>query len=346
MLLPDFAQLPGSTVPVCTLGQFTQRLPVHTLSSGWQDRAKALNTLICTSRCGRTRSLTFDPQRTVLLALLTTAVLGGALLYSGFRLGSDTQARAQLAEITALQIASRQQQAAITGARDSARANLDALALRLGRMQAEMLRLDALGERLVAQAGLDTAEFDFDIPPPVGGPQHATALSVAAAPDFLDMLEELDGTLADREDKLLVLEQLLMDRKLNRRTIPSGLPVEHGVLSSKFGKRIDPFTGKQDYHKGIDIAAKAGTEVVAVGDGVVTWSGERSGYGKLVEINHGSGYITRYAHNRDVLVSSGETVKKDHPIALLGSTGRSTGPHVHFEVLRNGKQVNPARYLN
>jgi murein DD-endopeptidase MepM/ murein hydrolase activator NlpD len=163
--------------------------------------------------------------------------------------------------------------------------------------------------------------------------------------DFLSMLDQLDSELEDRQEMLSVLEVLLMSRSLNERVMPSGKPVEEGWLSSRYGKRSDPFTGKQDFHKGLDFAGKKGTGVLAVGDGVVSWSGKRTGYGKLVEINHGNGYVTRYGHNQRHLVKVGDTVKKGQQVAMMGSSGRSTGPHVHFEVLRNGKRVDPAKYI-
>jgi murein DD-endopeptidase MepM/ murein hydrolase activator NlpD len=145
---------------------------------------------------------------------------------------------------------------------------------------------------------------------------------------------------------LTVLDSLLMDRSRRERVMPSGRPVGSGWLSSKFGKRTDPFTGKQEHHDGVDFAGKEGSDVVAVGDGVVSWAGKRSGYGNMVEITHGDGYVTRYGHNKEPLVEVGETVKKGQLIASMGSTGRSTGPHVHFEVLLNGKTVNPGKYIN
>lgn len=305
-----------------------------------------LNTVLITNRYGQARNFGFKPQRAVLLALITVITLCGTLLYSGFRLGANAEARIQLAEVTEIQTLSRQQQAEIVSARENARASLDALTLRLGRMQAQMLRLDALGERLVAQADLDAAEFDFNIPPPIGGPHSISALSATTVPDFLGLLDELDASIENRETKLAVLGQLLMTRNLGKRIIPSGRVAELGLLSSKFGKRIDPFTGKWSQHKGIDIAGKAGSGIMALGDGIVTWSGERTGYGKLVEIDHGNGYVTRYGHNRKHLVNAGDTVRKGQVISLMGSTGRSTGPHVHIEVVHNGKHVNPAKYLN
>jgi murein DD-endopeptidase MepM/ murein hydrolase activator NlpD len=159
------------------------------------------------------------------------------------------------------------------------------------------------------------------------------------------MIEELDAAAADSEEKLEILEQLLLQRQLYQRIVPSGRVVEKGLLSSKYGRRIDPFSGKKEYHKGIDIAGKEGSDILAVGDGIVSWSGDRAGYGKLVEINHGNGYVTRYGHNKQPLVKAGDTVKKGQAIALMGSTGRSTGPHVHVEVLLNDKHVNPSKYL-
>jgi len=160
------------------------------------------------------------------------------------------------------------------------------------------------------------------------------------------MLEELDVTVKDRETNLTVLERLFMNRNLRKRTTPSGQAVELGLLSSKFGRRINPFTGKWEQHKGIDIADKEGTDIMALGDGVVISSGERPGYGNLVEIDHGRGYITRYGHNKKLLVKAGDTVRKGQTIALMGSTGRSTGPHVHIEVVQNGERVDPSAHLN
>jgi murein DD-endopeptidase MepM/ murein hydrolase activator NlpD len=160
------------------------------------------------------------------------------------------------------------------------------------------------------------------------------------------MLDQLETEMEDRDQKLSVLESLLMSRSLSERVMPSGRPVEDGWLSSRYGKRNDPFTGKQDFHKGLDFAGKKGSEVNAVGDGVVSWAGKKSGYGKLIEINHGNGYSTRYGHNQSHMVKVGDTVKKGQQIALMGSTGRSTGPHVHFEVLRNGKKVNPSGFIS
>jgi murein DD-endopeptidase MepM/ murein hydrolase activator NlpD len=306
---------------------------------------QASNTLLLANHYGQIRSVAFDPLHASLLVLAGVIVIGGSILFSGFRAGVNIETRHQLSEVAELRTVLQQQQTQIVQARKAAQDNLDALTLRLGRMQAQMLRLDSLGERLVRQAVLDAAEFDFNMPPPIGGPHIATTLSTITVTDFLDMLEELDMTAEDRKTKLMALEQIIMNRNLHERIIPSGRAVEHGLLSSTYGKRIDPFTGKQEHHKGVDISSKEGSSILAVADGVVIWSGKRAGYGKLVEVNHGNGYVTRYGHNKQNLVKAGDMVRKGEAIALMGSTGRSTGPHVHIEVMHDGKQVNPKKYL-
>ena len=200
---------------------------------------RASNTLLLANRYGQIRSVVFNPLRTSLLVLASIIVIGGGILFSGFRAGVNTEVRHQLSEVAVLRTVLQQQQTKISQARKAAQDNLDALTLRLGRMQAQMLRLDTLGEHLVQQANLDAAEFDFNMPPPTGGPHIATTPSTIMVPDFMGMLENLDMTAEDRETKLIALEQLIMNRNLNDHITPSGRAVEHGLLSSKYGKRID-----------------------------------------------------------------------------------------------------------
>ncbi len=269
-----------------------------------------------------------------LIALLAAAV------YTGVRLGND-----ELKYVADWQDVVSGQQAELVEARQSAQADIDALTLRIGQLQAQMLRLNALGGRLVSQSDLDKGEFDFDAVPAMGGPENVINRQSVSLAGFLSMLEQLEREMMDREQKLSVLESLLISRSLSERVMPSGRPVENGWLSSQYGKRNDPFTGKQEFHKGLDFAGKKGSEVIAVGDGVVSWAGKKSGYGKLIEIKHGNGYTTRYGHNLSHMVKAGDTVKKGQQIALMGSTGRSTGPHVHFEVLHNGNSVNPSKFI-
>ncbi len=222
---------------------------------------------------------------------------------------------------------------------------INALRIKLAELQARLTRIDALGERLVDVASLDEGEFDFSLPPAVGGPE--LGVLEYTPPDFIYVLDDLAAQIDNREQQLKVLNSLLGDRKIQSETFVAGRPiVKGGWMSSRYGYRNDPFTGKTAWHDGIDFAGKNGSEIVSVASGVVTWAGQRSGYGELVEINHGNGYVTRYAHCNSILVSVGDVVKKSDIIALMGSTGRSTGPHVHFEVLLNGKSVDPAKYIN
>ncbi len=239
-----------------------------------------------------------------------------------------------------------QQQAIVDTTRRTLQQNLDALALRIGQMNAHVVRLDALGTRLTQMAGLKDGEFDFTSMPSLGGPEEPIAATEAMQiGGVVGALEVLDEQLADRSRQLTVLEDLLLNRKLRDEVRPEGRPVTSGYVSSQFGNRTDPFTGRRAFHKGVDFAGREGAEVVAVASGVVIWSGERYGYGQLVEINHGHGYVTRYAHNVDNLVAVGDTVRRGQVIARMGGTGRATGPNLHFEVLLNDQPVDPLTYV-
>jgi len=223
---------------------------------------------------------------------------------------------------------------------------LDAMAIRIAQMNARMIRLDALGRRLTHMADLEDGEFDFNTPPALGGPEEPVATgSNVAVPEVVEAMQNLDMQLDNREAQLGVLESVIANQILNERVYPQGRPVSSGWISSYFGKRTDPFTGKPANHTGIDFAGRAGADVAAVADGVVTWSAQRYGYGLMVEINHGNGYATRYAHNSENLVTVGDEVKKGQTVALMGDTGRATGPNLHFEVLRNGHRVNPVNFI-
>lgn len=232
----------------------------------------------------------------------------------------------------------------LTHTRIHAETHLNALAQRMGRMQAQLMRLDALGARLTSMADINNKEFDFSSSPALGGP--AQPQSRDRQVDVLHTLDQLKESLEEKSEYLAALESLLMDRNLTASVTPSGWPARGGWISSRYGPRADPFTGALSNHDGIDIAAGMGTPILAMADGVVSWSGDRSGYGITVEITHGQGYTTRYAHAQAALVNVGDRVIKGQPIAKVGSSGRSTGPHLHVEVRRNGRAVNPAPYLS
>ena len=211
-----------------------------------------------------------------------------------------------------------EQEAALEETREDAQHNLDALALRLGQMNAHVVRLDALGQRLTQMAGLEDGEFDFAATPSLGGPRnrlwrrHGSGIE----PDLRARWPRAQAGRSQRQ--LGVLEDFLLNRKLQDEVLPEGRPVMSGYVSSSFGNRTDPFTGRAAFHKGVDFAGRAGTDVIAVASGVVIWSGDRYGYGEMVEINHGNGYVTRYAHNSENLVVVGDTVKRGEVIASDG----------------------------
>lgn len=239
----------------------------------------------------------------------------------------------------------RTQKAQIDSLRRNSQEQLDALTIRIAELQARLVRLDALGKRLTHIADLDEGEFDFDRPPPVGGPESLEMVGVVELDSFISAIDELAQTIDDREQQLEVIESLLGSRKIQDDVFIAGRPIRKGWLSSKYGKRTDPFTGRIAWHEGVDFAGKDGSDIIAVAAGVVTWSGPRYGYGLLVEVDHGDGYTTRYAHNKKTLVKTGDIVSKGQVLSLMGSSGRSTGPHVHYEVRHRGRAVDPARFI-
>lgn len=308
-----------------------------------------MNIILFTTVHGQPGSLNLSRPRIYLPLLGLLLLVGSLLVYAGYRLGAAPEQIAAAAPRAVAQPdwrAEQVQQEALERARRQQQAQLDALALRVSQIQAQVMRIEGLGQRLVKLANLDEAEFNFGAEPGQGGPVSAVTLDAGfAAPDFMEDLETLSARLKDRERQLIVLEDVLGANGPGGHGHPSGLPVTDGWLSSYFGIRTDPFTGRPARHEGVDFAGKLGSPVVAVAAGTVTWSGPRYGYGNLVEIDHGKGFVTRYAHNLQNLVRSGQFVRKGQQIARMGSSGRSTGPHVHFEVLRNGLPVNPLHYM-
>ena len=286
------------------------------------------------------------PQAWLAGAALT--LLLGVSVAVGYSLAAMGPGEAASDELLQLRAELEAQRSSVEQLKVSSGEHINALAMRLGDLNANVIRLNALGSRLTGMAKLDDGEFDFDNPPAVGGPDESAesaAIAEGQLPDLQLSLDSLETTLDAQDQQLATLEGLMMNRQLNERVSPSGRPIKTGWLSSYFGRRSDPMTGKSSWHKGIDFAGKRGSDVIAVGDGVVTWSGDRYGYGNLVEIKHGNGYVTRYGHNQVNLVAVGDQVAQGQTIALMGSTGRSTGPHVHFEVHRNGKAVDPAKFI-
>ncbi len=283
----------------------------------------------------RKRQLAYAAAAVSVFALVAGAFMAGGHWAAGGSLGEFTLARwnEDLAE----------QSEQLARIEQDVDGQVAVLATRVGRMQAQLIRLDALGKQLTEVAKLKRGEFDFDQPPALGGPETAGQGPVVPALDT--MLDSMDAQIDDRRRQLTALQSLIMTRELARQIVPGGRPVESGYISSLYGQRTDPFDGNQASHHGIDFAGAAGTQVLSVADGIVSHTGTDGGYGRIVEITHGNGYVTRYAHNAKLLVKQGETVKRGDPIALMGSTGRSTGTHLHFEVLRHGQSINPLSFV-
>jgi murein DD-endopeptidase MepM/ murein hydrolase activator NlpD len=242
------------------------------------------------------------------------------------------------------------QQQEVDSGRIEASRTLTAMTVKLAEMRSRLIRLDALGERLTQIARLEDGEFNFSDTPGVGGPEGSPLQrgisSANVDPQLTSIFDRLDRKLDNRESQLQILTSMMSDNRLKKEQTVAGTPIDKGWMSSAYGMRTDPFHGKERWHDGVDFAGKRGSPIIAVASGVVTWSAKRSGYGEMVEINHGDGYVTRYGHNEENLVTLGSIVKKGQHIALMGSSGRSTGPHVHFEVYKNGRTVDPASYIH
>ena len=304
-----------------------------------------MKVILINRRHGGSRSIELGRWSRALLSLcclgLPLGMVGvGYLLWQG----SGGDAGSALA-MERLQDERSRQEKDLQGLQGQAERKLQAMSQTVAEMQARMTRLDALGQHLTAMADLEEGEFDFSQPPAMGGPLAGEFSVDYSSTDLSAELGLFQARLSDREQQLDILESLLSNRALEEQTWLSGRPVEKGWISSPYGKRADPFTGKPAFHHGIDFAGKEGSNVLAVAAGVVTAVGEKSGYGEMVEISHGDGFVTRYSHNKDSLVSPGDVVRKGQAIALMGSTGRSTGAHVHFEVYKHGRSVDPSSYV-
>ena len=302
-----------------------------------------MHIILVSSRLTRARSLTLTTAHVVTGAValaVTVFVLAGVLFYVSVR--HADQIRLPVLESL---VASTQQEHA-RKAEDFLRENLNAMAVKLGQMQAQLMRLDALGERLSGLAGLKAQEFRFGEIPGRGGaistlsPPHDLSLD-----EFSEQLDALSKQMEIRTDYLGILESALFDARAKKRLMPTVTPIDANWSASSFGWRIDPITGQRAMHEGIDFIADVGTPVFAAAGGVVIFAGYHIQYGRMVEIDHGNDFVTRYAHASKLFVKVGEVVRRGRKVAAVGSTGRSTGPHLHFEVRYKGVAQNPARFL-
>ncbi|HWF98339.1 MAG TPA: M23 family metallopeptidase [Steroidobacteraceae bacterium] len=304
-----------------------------------------MNVIIFSKRDGHARQLSLPPAALICLILAVLAIVGGAF-GAGLSLRHGGEASGLALSQTARwsQVLTKQREE-VAELKQQMQARANAIAIQLGDMKAHIIRLDALGQRLTTMAGIKSSEFNFGQDPPQGGPESDIPGARPQMGDLPLMLKSLQSQIDLSGSQLSALENVILSRQLGQEIHPEGRPVSTGYISSGFGERVDPFTGGEEFHEGIDFAAPQGTPIRAVAAGIVTFAGPRGGYGEMVQIDHGNGYSTRYGHAQKVLVHVGETVQRGDEVALLGSTGRSTGPHVHFEVLKNGHEVNPARFV-
>lgn len=304
--------------------------------------------IIVDHRRGRTRR--FDTQAPLFRVAagvcgIVVAVLCVAMLWSGWSLGVGT-APQQLRIVDVGGHDAAEQQEEISRLRQQLRDESAAFARRLAALQAHVVRIDAAGERMARLAALDDGEFNFAEPPALGGPAtEGGTMEVAPLAALAEELDALELRIASRQRQLRVLEDFLVNTRVSEQSKPEGLPVTAGFISSGYGQRRDPFTGRRSFHHGLDFAAPTGETIAAVGSGIVEFSGYRDFYGNTIDVNHGNGYVTRYAHNSELLVEVGERVTRGQIIARVGATGRATGPHLHFEVWRDGRTVNPSQYI-
>jgi len=297
-----------------------------------------VNIILVSGRWAKSRSLYFGGKQFVLVILLMFGLVilaAIAMQYTLIRLAPDSLANTMQYDV---QLHDRRNQQVYE------RSSMDAMAVRLGEMQARLQRLDALGGRLVKLTGMKPSEFQFDQAPAQGGPLlSAKPLSAASLEQQLDALANM---IDDRTDKLMALETLLRQNQLSEAMLPSSVPINVGWYTSNFGWRTDPFTGKSAMHEGVDYMAEAGTPIHASAGGVVVYADTHAQYGNMVEIDHGNDIVTRYAHASRLLVKVGQVVRRGDKIAEVGSTGRSTGNHLHFEVRYKGSAQNPVRFLH
>jgi murein DD-endopeptidase MepM/ murein hydrolase activator NlpD len=292
---------------------------------------------------GGSRSVELSRWSRALLSLCCLGLPLG-LAASGYIAGQESGARALRGEPLDAPRDESQQSGDVAEAEPSQQ-KLQAMTISLAELEARMTRLDALGQHLTEVAELQEGEFDFSEPPGMGGPSSNDMAVDLSSMGVDSELDRFQARLENRENQLEMLETLLTNRKRLEQSLLSGRPGKSGYMSSRYGWRNDPISGKRSMHSGLDFAGRAGSEVLAVASGVVTFAGRDAGYGNVVEISHGDIYKTRYAHNKENRVQIGDIVRKGDTIALMGSSGRATGTHVHYEIYKNGRSVDPSSYV-
>jgi murein DD-endopeptidase MepM/ murein hydrolase activator NlpD len=286
---------------------------------------------------------------------VTVVCLVSALVLLGFEKLALKESRAALDMLNRWQVQVQHQKSQLDGLSRDMEQNLDASASRMANLQARLSRLDALGQRLTEVANLEEGEFNFSEPLGLGGPfvNSDENLQVLITPSagrseqaFKVRVLRLSEEIANREYQLAILEQVFFQKRQLQAASLYGRPVSKGWVSSAYGMRTDPISGARAWHNGIDIAGTLGSPITAIASGVVTHAGHKGGYGKMIEINHGDGVKTRYGHHQTLKVATGDIVRKGQVIGEMGSSGRSTGPHIHYEIFKKGRWVDPSVFIH
>jgi len=302
-----------------------------------------VNIILVSNRFAKARSVTLTGTHLIVVGILAMCLFLAAVLsaqYAIVRFQPGSISNELKTWLASAQDAEQQKQQAYL------RQSLDAMAMRLGQMQAQLQRLDGLGARLAKLTGMKPQEFSFGQLPAQGGPYIPAPPQREISLDTMGkQMASLSSLLSDRSDKLVALETMLLQDRLDKKMLPSVAPITTGWYSSNFGWRIDPFTGQNAMHEGVDYMVPEGTAIYASAGGVVVFADTHPQYGNMVEIDHGNEIITRYAHASKLLVKVGDVVRRGREIAKVGSTGRSTGNHLHFEVRYKGTAQNPVRFL-
>ena len=304
-----------------------------------------MNIILVSNATARARTITLDWRHATLAGLALVAVFVAFTLAFNY-IALRYAAAIQHPLLQAIVLADQRQEALKMQQR--VQGHLNAMAVRLGELQAQLLRLDGLGEHLAKAAGLKPQELpslQSGRMPGRGGAESSLPARALSVSEFADLLAKLGQQVDERTDQLGVLEALLVQDSANRRFLPTLAPIAEAWFSSNFGYRIDPFTGLQTFHEGVDFPADPGTLVIAAASGKVIEAGRHPQYGKILAIDHGNGLVSRYAHASQVYVGEGDLVVRGQHVAAVGSTGRSTGPHLHFEVRLHGVPQDPARFL-
>ncbi len=312
--------------------------------------------VICLSQDGSRRaSFCLNPWTHLIVPAFLVALLIGGLSINqilGLYQLENTPQQSQLSEQETSKILTALEQQMLTVKQIKQKysnytVDVDALTKKLGELEAETYRLRALGMRVVKMAKLDSNEFNFDIKPGQGGPdEFGNFEDTSTAAGLMKSVMQLESVLSNEQKMMTGMSKIIQGRLLDEEVKPSGKPVAQGYVSSSYGYRRDPFNGRSRMHRGIDFAAKTGTPIYSVAVGVISFVGRKGGYGNAVEVDHGNGLVSRYGHLSEFKIEIGALVKKGDLIALAGSTGRSTGPHLHLEILQNGTQIDPSKYLS